>query len=141
MTTLFLPAVRLMGRLRYAYKIVLVPALLLVPLGLVTKGYVDIQGNQVSFSAKERDGLAYLKPLTELTARTVSARRLAVSGKDASTAGVGAPDGGALDRREERPGGCGGSDRATRRVRGLQQRHGGPAGTDRAGLRQVEPHS
>jgi methyl-accepting chemotaxis protein len=97
MTTLFLPAVRLMGRLRYAYKIVLVPALLLVPLGLVTKGYVDIQGNQVSFSAKERDGLAYLKPLTELTARTVSARRLAVSGKDASTAGVGV----AVDRVEK----------------------------------------
>jgi methyl-accepting chemotaxis protein len=90
MTKLFGPAVRLMGRLRYAYKIVLVPALLLIPLALVTKGYVDIQSTQVSFSAKERDGLAYLQPLSDLTARTVSARRLAVSGQDAATAGVGA---------------------------------------------------
>ena len=97
MTTLFLPAVKLMGRLRYAYKIVLVPALLLVPLALVTKGYVDIQGNQVSFSAKERDGLAYLAPLTDLTARTVTARRLAVTGQDAAEAGVAA----AVDRVEK----------------------------------------
>jgi len=88
MSRIFAPAVKLMGRLRYAYKIVLVPALLLVPLGLVTKGYVDIQSSQVSFSAKERDGLAYMKPLLELTARTVSARRLAVTGQDPSAAGL-----------------------------------------------------
>ena len=88
MRKVFAPAERLMGRLRYAYKIVLVPALLLVPLGLVTKGYVDIQSSQVSFSAKERDGLAYMKPLLELTARTVSARRLAVTGTDPSGAGI-----------------------------------------------------
>jgi methyl-accepting chemotaxis protein len=88
MRRIFDPAVRLMERLRYAYKIVLVPALLLVPLGLVTKGYVDIQSSQISFSAKERDGLAYMKPLLELTSRTVSARRLAVTGQDPATAGL-----------------------------------------------------
>jgi methyl-accepting chemotaxis protein len=88
MMTFFRPAEALMGRLKYAFKIVLVPLLLLVPLGLITKGYVDIQQAQVAFSAKERDGLAYLKPLLDLTAKTVAARRLAVTGQDAAPAGV-----------------------------------------------------
>src|SRR5437868_2399916 len=90
MTRLFLPAVSLIGRLKYAYKIILVPALLLLPLGMVTKGYLDIQSGQVAFSAKERDGLAYAKPLADLTAKTVTARHLAVSGGDPTSAGVAA---------------------------------------------------
>jgi methyl-accepting chemotaxis protein len=90
MSVVFYPAVRLLGRLRYAYKIVLVPALLLIPLGVVTKGYLDIQTGQVAFSAKERVGLAYLSPVNELLTATVRARRLAVAGQDPTAAGVAA---------------------------------------------------
>jgi hypothetical protein len=52
---LFSPAMGLLGRLRYAYKILVVPAVLLL-LGFVAKAYVDLQRSQVAFSAKERVG-------------------------------------------------------------------------------------
>ena len=77
---LFSPAVGLLGRLRYAYKILVVPAVLLLLLGFVAKAYVDLQRSQVAFSAKERVGVAYLVPLLDLTARVVTARHLAVAG-------------------------------------------------------------
>ncbi|GAA2706250.1 hypothetical protein [Actinoplanes palleronii] len=77
---MFSPASRLLGRLRYAYKILLVTLVLLLPLGFVTWGYVGIQSSQVAFSAKERAGTVYLRPLLALTAATVRARHLAVDG-------------------------------------------------------------
>ena len=86
--TLFVPAIALLGRLRYAYKIVLVTLVLLLPLGFVTWGYIDIQTGQVAFSEKERDGVAYLRPALTLMARTVEARHLAVSGGRRASAGV-----------------------------------------------------
>ena len=88
MGRIFLPAAALLGRLRYAHKILLVAVVPLIPLGLVTWGYVDIQRGQVAFSAAERDGVAYLRPLLDLTVRTVDARHLAVLGRDPSGAGV-----------------------------------------------------
>src|SRR6266545_7367081 len=86
---LFSPAVRLLGRLRYAYKILVVPVVLLLLLAFVAKAYVDLQRSQVAFSAKERDGVAYLAPLLDLTAKVVTARHLAVTG--------GEPDAGVQD--------------------------------------------
>jgi methyl-accepting chemotaxis protein len=77
---LFSPAMGLLGRLRYAYKILVVPAVLLLLLGFVAKAYVDLQRSQVAFSAKERVGVAYLVPLLDLTAKVVTARHLAVTG-------------------------------------------------------------
>ena len=77
---LFSPAVGLLGRLRYAYKILVVPVVLLLLLGFVAKAYVDLQRSQVAFSAKERVGVAYLVPLLDLTAKVVTARHLAVTG-------------------------------------------------------------
>ena len=88
MVTVFLPAIALLGRLRYAYKIMLVTVVLLLPLSFVTWGYIDIQTGQVAFSAKERDGVAYLRPVLTLMARTVQARHLAVSGGQRATVGV-----------------------------------------------------
>jgi methyl-accepting chemotaxis protein len=85
---IFRPAVALLARLRYAHKILLVAALLVLPLGFVTFGYVDIQRGQVAFSEAERDGVAYLRPLLDLTVRTVRARHQAVSGGDPAEAGV-----------------------------------------------------
>jgi methyl-accepting chemotaxis protein len=63
---------------------------LLLPLGFVTWGYVGIQTGQVAFSAKERVGVAYLRPLLTLTAATVRARHLAVSGGQSADAGTSA---------------------------------------------------
>src|SRR5437762_2061038 len=88
MGRIFQPTAALLGRLRYAHKILLVAVVPLVPLGLVTYGYADIQRAQVDFSAAERNGLAYERPLLDLTVRTVDARHLAVLGRDARGAGV-----------------------------------------------------
>jgi methyl-accepting chemotaxis protein len=86
---LFSPAVGLLGRLRYAAKILVVPAVLLLLLGFVAKAYVDLQRSQVAFSAKERVGVAYLVPLLDLTAKVVTARHLAVTGGEPAS---GVPD-------------------------------------------------
>jgi len=88
--TIWSPARALLGRLRYGQKILLVTLVLLLPLGFVVYAYVDIQRGQVAFSAKERDGVAYARPLAELTLRAVTARHLAVSGGDPAAAAVAA---------------------------------------------------
>ncbi|GLW93125.1 methyl-accepting chemotaxis protein [Actinokineospora globicatena] len=77
---LFAPASALLGRLKYAYKILLLTVVLVLPLGFVTYGYIGIQTAQVDFSAKERDGVAYLLPVLKLTAAAVDARRAASAG-------------------------------------------------------------
>jgi methyl-accepting chemotaxis protein len=51
---------------------------------LVSKGYVDIQSGQVAFSQSERDGVEYLRPLLDLTSRSVAARHTAVTGDTGS---------------------------------------------------------
>jgi methyl-accepting chemotaxis protein len=87
---MFSPASRLLGRMKYAYKIILVTLVLLLPLGFVTWGYVDMQQGQVAFSATERDGVAYLRPVLGLLAETVQARQLAVSDGSPESAGMSA---------------------------------------------------
>ncbi len=83
---LFSPAAGMLGRLRYAYKILVVPVVLLLLLGFVAMAYVDLQRGQVAFSAKERDGVAYLVPLLDLTARVVTARHTAITGGEPAAA-------------------------------------------------------
>jgi methyl-accepting chemotaxis protein len=85
---LFSPAAGMLGRLRYAYKILVIPLLLLLLLGFVAKAYVDLQRGQVAFSAKERVGVAYLTPLLDLTARAITARHAAVTGGEPAAAGI-----------------------------------------------------
>jgi methyl-accepting chemotaxis protein len=92
-----------MGRLRYAQKILLVTVVLLLPLGFVTYGYVDIQRGQVAFSQLERDGLAYLTPLNDLAATVAAARRGAVTGETTIAVDLAAAMG-AVDRVETRYG-------------------------------------
>jgi methyl-accepting chemotaxis protein len=86
--TILGPARALVGRLRYGQKILLVVLVLLLPLGFVVYAYVNIQRGQVGFSAKERDGVAYLRPLADLTQRAVAARHLAVTAAGTGSAGV-----------------------------------------------------
>jgi diguanylate cyclase (GGDEF)-like protein len=78
----FRPAARVVGRLRYAQKFVMVGLILLVPLGLVAGAYVDLQREQIAFSAKEEVGVRYMEPLIGLTAQVVEARHRAVSVAD-----------------------------------------------------------
>ena len=74
----FNPAVRLIGRLRYSQKFMLIGLVLVVPLAVVVKSYLDVQSRDTSFAVKERVGVVYLRPATVLLARVVSARALAV---------------------------------------------------------------
>ncbi|WP_051385441.1 methyl-accepting chemotaxis protein [Actinokineospora inagensis] len=83
--SLFAPASALLGRLKYAYKILLLTVVLLLPLGFVAWGYIGIQTSQVDFSAQERDGVAYLRPVLTLTSAAVDARKTASSGSAASS--------------------------------------------------------
>ncbi len=74
----FAPAVMLMARLRYVYKFLLIGVLLVAPLAFVAESYLNIQGGNTAFAIKERVGVMYLRPVTELLARVVAARGLAV---------------------------------------------------------------
>ncbi|OLB74313.1 MAG: hypothetical protein AUI14_23840 [Actinobacteria bacterium 13_2_20CM_2_71_6] len=74
----FGPAAALVGRLRYAQKFVVVGIVLLVPLGFVAMAYVQLQHQQIAFSAKERKGVALMAPLIMLTADLAEARHRAV---------------------------------------------------------------
>jgi diguanylate cyclase (GGDEF)-like protein len=95
---LFGPAAALIGRLRYAQKFVVVGLVLLIPLGFVATAYVDLQRDQIAFSAKERSGVGYMAPLVALTARVAQGRHATVTaggaeaGIDEETAAVDAVD-------------------------------------------------
>ncbi|GEM_PF-6423841 len=90
MSALFVPVTLLLGRLRYAHKVLVVAIGFLLPLALATSAYVDLQAGPVAFSAKEQLGSAYLRPLLDLTARTVTARHGAVTAGATSSTGVAA---------------------------------------------------
>jgi diguanylate cyclase (GGDEF)-like protein len=77
---LFRPAARLLGRLRYAQKFTVVGLVLLVPLALVAGAYVDLQRDQIAFSAKERSGVVLMEPLIDLTAYLVRERHEVTAG-------------------------------------------------------------
>lgn len=94
------PAAALIGRLRYAQKFVVVGLVLLMPMAFVATAYVGLQRAQSDFSAKEREGVAYLGPLVALTARLVQNRHVTVTGDRAGVSADGeilAVD--AIDRR------------------------------------------
>ncbi|GLZ01960.1 EAL domain-containing protein [Actinoplanes sp. NBRC 103695] len=97
---LFGPAAALIGRLRYAQKFVVVGLVLLIPLGFVASAYVELQRDQIAFSAKERDGVTYMAPLVNLASRVSQARHVAVLGGPPAVAidgEIGTVD--AVDRR------------------------------------------
>ncbi|HLY26309.1 MAG TPA: hypothetical protein VKQ72_08215, partial [Aggregatilineales bacterium] len=64
MTLLFAPAVRLMNRLKYSQKYLLVGLVLVIPLGVVLTQYISQSNATLDFAAKELSGLAYNGPLT-----------------------------------------------------------------------------
>ena len=80
----FRPAAALIGRMRYAQKFVVVGLVLLIPLGFVAAAYVGLQRDQIAFSVKERDGVAYLAPLITLASQVAQGRHVAVTGDGAA---------------------------------------------------------
>ncbi|MFG1605267.1 putative bifunctional diguanylate cyclase/phosphodiesterase [Actinoplanes sp. NPDC049265] len=126
---LFGAAAAIIGRLRYAQKFVVVGLVLLIPLGFVATAYVELQRDQVAFSAKERDGVAYLAPLVDLASRVVEARHVAVLGDRTAVPldrAITAVD--AADRRRAAKLGIGDAWAATRGQILTAQRATGPAG-------------
>ena len=77
-----------MRRLRPGQKFALIAAALIIPLAFVTYSYVAGQRKQVEFSAKERVGVAAVRPLVELLAATNEARSAAAQGDPASASRV-----------------------------------------------------
>ena len=82
---LFRPAVQLMSRLSYARKFALIGLVLLAPLAYSVHAYLGEAGSSIAFSAKERAGLAYVRPAVVLLSDLVKARPALVK----STAGFG----------------------------------------------------
>ncbi len=72
------PAAGLIGRLRYSQKFMLIGLVLIAPLAYVVVSYLGVQSRDTSFAVKERVGVVYLRPATQLLDRLVSARALAV---------------------------------------------------------------
>jgi methyl-accepting chemotaxis protein len=83
------PACWLLGRLRYAQKFVVIAVALLAPLSFATYAYVTTQDAQIAFSAKERQGVAYIAPLGDLLIAVVGARAAAVAGDQGRLAAAG----------------------------------------------------
>lgn len=76
MSVLLSPAERLLGRLRYAHKILAVALVLLVPLAVAGAAFVSQQRAQMDFSVKERAGVSYVAPLLRSLATMAQVRAL-----------------------------------------------------------------
>ena len=72
------PGSRVVGRLSYAKKFLLIGLVMVVPLVWVVKSYLGVQSQGSSFAAKEQVGVVYLRPATNLLAQVVRLRTLAV---------------------------------------------------------------
>jgi methyl-accepting chemotaxis protein len=72
------PAAGLIGRLRYSQKFLLIGLVLIAPLIYVVVSYLGVQSRDTSFAVKERVGVVYLRPATQLLDRVVRARAVAV---------------------------------------------------------------
>ncbi|MBS1715758.1 MAG: methyl-accepting chemotaxis protein [Armatimonadetes bacterium] len=62
MVSLFAPAARLMGRVRYFTKFTVIAVLFLVPMTLATVSFIRVVNENVRFAQAEIDGSAYLAP-------------------------------------------------------------------------------
>lgn len=76
------------GRLSFTKKFAFIGLVLLLPLGYTSNAYVGVQSAQIDFSAAERRGAEYIKPVNDLMAAVIDQRRKAVV---ALSAGEAAP--------------------------------------------------
>jgi len=110
-----------MARLRYAQKFALIAVVMLAPLAYVAWEYRGSQQRQIDFSAKERLGVDYVRPVSQLLIALGSARDAAVR-----AAAGDADAGAALAARREAV------SRALPAVAAVDRRLGGELGTTSA---------
>jgi methyl-accepting chemotaxis protein len=80
LSLVFRPATRIMDRLKYAEKFLLIGILFVAPLATVLYLYITNAGIQVDFAAAELSGTQYLRPLTTLSGDIVRLRGLGEGG-------------------------------------------------------------
>src|SRR5689334_2635718 len=80
----FAPAANVLSRLRFAHKFALIGLVLVVAVGVVGRAYLQVQHNQIAFSAKERVGIRVIGPAGDLLGDLAAARAAAVRGDDVS---------------------------------------------------------
>jgi len=76
---IFSPSVRLMNRLRYAAKFLVIGAMLLIPIGYSVRLQYGSTTHDVEFNAKERLGVEYIGPTRDLLAAVQKHRVLQVA--------------------------------------------------------------
>ena len=84
MHTMLAPGQAVMSRLSVIQKLILTAVALALPLPIITWAYLDTQGSQIDFSAKERVGVRYLTPLLPLVADISAARTAVATGQSAT---------------------------------------------------------
>ena len=77
------PGKRLLARLRFAHKVAVIGAVLVVPVAVLAQGQVSAISGQQAFAEDERDGVAYLRPALDLYGR-LTALRVELAGGSAS---------------------------------------------------------
>jgi methyl-accepting chemotaxis protein len=63
--TLINPAIKLMNKLKFGHKFLLIAILLIMPLGFVLNAFLKEIGGQISFASNERVGVAHLRPIAK----------------------------------------------------------------------------
>ncbi len=82
------PGVAVVGRLRLRAKFALILATLAAPLGYVAWAYVDVQGTNRDFSAREVDGVTFVRAALGLESALVTARHAATVAAGVDTAAI-----------------------------------------------------
>jgi methyl-accepting chemotaxis protein len=86
------PGVRVLAHLSYPKKLTLLAVLLAIPAAYAGWAYTGEQNAKIAFSDKERVGVRYVQPVTDLLAKLVSARHdavvAAVAGRAAQAPGI-----------------------------------------------------
>ena len=77
MIRFFLPAIRLVNRLRYPHKFALISFFFALPLALTIAFYLSETGERIEFTRREMQGNAYLRPLQKLVEQLPQAMSLA----------------------------------------------------------------
>jgi len=77
------PGKRVLARLRFAHKVAVIGAVLVVPVAVLAQGQVSAISGQQAFAEDERDGVAYLRPALDLYGR-LTALRVELAGGSAS---------------------------------------------------------
>jgi signal transduction histidine kinase/DNA-binding response OmpR family regulator len=76
---LFGPAVRILNRLRYPQKFLLITALFALPLGVVMVFFMSVVQHDIEFSQHEKIGVEYISPLDDVVQHVQQHRALTVA--------------------------------------------------------------